>query len=52
MPTFRIAAANQPADRKRPDLDAFMADLDGPEARAAQRADEVRAWLADRQGKS
>jgi hypothetical protein len=45
-------AANQPADRKRPDLDALMADLDAPEAKAVKATEVASAWLAERQHKS
>jgi hypothetical protein len=43
-------AASQPADRKRPDLDALMADLDAPEP--LQALENAKGFLAERQGKS
>jgi hypothetical protein len=45
-------AASQPADRKRPDLDALMADLDAPERKALQALENAKGFLAERQGKS
>jgi hypothetical protein len=41
-------AASQPADRKRPDLDALMADLDAPERKALQALENAKGFLAER----
>jgi hypothetical protein len=48
----RAWAAGQPADRKRPDLDALMTDLDAPERKALQALENAKGFLAERQGKS
>jgi hypothetical protein len=48
----KARAASQPADRKRPDLDALMADLDAPERKALQALENAKGFLAERQGKS
>ena len=39
-------------DRKRPDLDALMVDLDAPERKALQALENAKGFLAERQGKS